>query len=152
MKDIWWMDGSVNKSLKVSGHVCVVDSSRQIQTQPHTGTSGAAGQRHGANALTAGTFSPQVKEEMNQLETLQKALMNPTPCLNRAGELLIKLPESHFSIFFFYLSKVYGLWLVAFDIAFGTWLRAQSSQSTPSVQLVLPTYLWRTWSPLCSSD
>ena len=104
------MDGSVSKSLMVSGHVCVVDSSWQIQTQPHTDTSGAVGQWHGANALTAGTFSPQVKEEMNQLEALQKALMNPTPCLNRVGELLVKLPEIHFSIFsFFYLSKVYGL-------------------------------------------
>ena len=103
----------------VSGHVCVVGSSWKVHTQPHTGISGAVAQWDGANAVPAGTSSPQLKEEMNQLEALQKALMDPTPCLNGGGELLVKFPRASSVSSASFVFLIYGLCLMAFGNAFG---------------------------------
>lgn len=59
------MKRSFSRSIMVSGYSCVAGSSQQIQPRPSTGTNG-----------------------MNQLEELQKALMNSTSCLKGAVETL----------------------------------------------------------------
>lgn len=43
------------------------------------------------------------------------ALMNPSPHLNGVGELLVKFPESHFSVFHFFCLRfmVYTSWFLA---------------------------------------